>query len=49
MHRRLRGALPDGTYGSTASPAANKNDTYFAGSGTVTVVTPGTATAMPHR
>jgi len=41
--------LPDGTYGSTASPAANKNDTYFAGSGTVTVVTPGAATTRPHR
>lgn len=29
---------PAGTYGSTASPAANKNDTYFSGTGTVTVV-----------
>ncbi len=26
-----------GTHGSTASPAANKNDTYFSGTGTVTV------------
>ena len=33
-------AQADGTYGSTASPATNKNDTYFAGTGTVTVVTP---------
>jgi autotransporter-associated beta strand protein len=28
---------PGGTHGSTASPAANKNDTYFSGTGTVTV------------
>jgi autotransporter-associated beta strand protein len=27
---------PDGTYGSTASPATFKNDTYFSGKGTVT-------------
>jgi autotransporter-associated beta strand protein len=26
-----------GSYGSTASPATNKNDTYFSGTGTVTV------------
>lgn len=38
----------EGTYGSTASPATNKNDTCFSGSGTVTVVTPGAATT-PHR
>jgi autotransporter-associated beta strand protein len=33
------GGVPQvgGTHGSTASPAANKNDTYFSGSGTVTV------------
>ena len=43
------GVLPDGTYGSTASPATNKDDTHFAGSGTVTVVTPGAATTMLHR
>jgi autotransporter-associated beta strand protein len=30
-------AMPAGTYGSTASPATNKNDTYFSGTGTVTV------------
>jgi autotransporter-associated beta strand protein len=30
-------AQADGSYGSTASPAANKNDSYFAGPGTVTV------------
>ena len=30
-------AQANGTYGSTASPAANKNDTYFSGTGTVTV------------
>jgi autotransporter-associated beta strand protein len=29
--------LPKGTYGSTASPAANKNDTCFSGTGTITV------------
>ncbi|MCX5653105.1 MAG: autotransporter-associated beta strand repeat-containing protein, partial [Planctomycetota bacterium] len=33
--------LPNGTYGSTASPATNKDDTHFSGIGTVTVVTPG--------
>ncbi|MEY4570468.1 MAG: hypothetical protein RLZZ398_1907, partial [Verrucomicrobiota bacterium] len=27
----------NGSYGSTASPATNKNDTYFTGTGTVTV------------
>ena len=30
-------AQANGTYGSTASTATNKNDTYFAGTGTVTV------------
>ena len=30
-------ALPPGTYGSTASPATNQNDTYFTGTGTVTI------------
>jgi autotransporter-associated beta strand protein len=29
--------MPPGTYGSTASAAANKNDTYFSGSGIVNV------------
>ena len=29
-----------GTYGSTASPAANKNDTWFSGTGTVTAGIP---------
>ena len=29
--------MPAGTYGSTASSATNKNDTYFSGTGTVTV------------
>jgi autotransporter-associated beta strand protein len=34
----LSGAVQaNGTYGSTASPATNKNDTYFSGTGTVTV------------
>ena len=34
----LSGAVQaNGTYGSTASPATNKNDTYFTGTGTVTV------------
>ncbi len=32
-----------GTYGSTASPASNKNDTYFSGTGTVTAGNPNTA------
>jgi autotransporter-associated beta strand protein len=32
---------PAGTYGSTASPAANKNDTWFSGTGTVTAGIPG--------
>jgi autotransporter-associated beta strand protein len=31
-------ALAAGTYGSTTSPAANKNDTYFAGNGTITIL-----------
>ncbi len=31
------GAQANGTYGSTASSATNKNDTYFSGNGTVTV------------
>ena len=33
------GGVPQsgGTHGSTASPAANRNDTYFSGTGTVTV------------
>ena len=30
-------AQPAGTYGSTASPATYKNDTYFSGTGTLTV------------
>lgn len=30
-------ARPNGTYGSNSSPAENKNDAYFAGTGTVTV------------
>jgi autotransporter-associated beta strand protein len=29
--------LPTGTYGSSSSPAVNTNNTYFAGTGTVTV------------
>jgi autotransporter-associated beta strand protein len=34
----LDGAImPPGTYGSTTSPATNKNDAYFFGAGTVTV------------
>lgn len=37
---------PAGTYGSTASPAANKNDTYFSGTGTVTILLIPTATAV---
>ena len=30
-------ALPNGSYGSSSSPAANTNNTYFSGTGTVTV------------
>ena len=37
--------LAPGTYGSTASPATNKNDTYFSGTGTVTIL-PATTTAL---
>ncbi len=36
-------AMPAGTYGSTASPATNKNDTWFTGTGTVTAGAPNTA------
>ncbi len=38
-------AQPIGTYGSTASPAANKNNPYFSGTGTLTVI-PATSTAL---
>ena len=38
-------AMPPGTYGSTSSPATNKSDTYFAGTGTVTIL-PATTTAL---
>ncbi len=38
-------SLPPGTYGSTASSATNKTDTYFSGTGTVTVL-PATTTAL---
>ena len=34
-----------GTYGSSASPATNTNDTYFAGTGTVTIL-PATTTTL---
>ena len=34
--------LAPGTYGSTASPAANKNNTCFAGTGTITILPPST-------
>jgi autotransporter-associated beta strand protein len=39
-------AMPPGTYGSTASPADNKNDTFFTstGTGTVTILFPTTTT-----
>ena len=33
---------PQGTYGSTASSATTKNDTYFSGSGILSVPTPNT-------
>ncbi len=32
--------MPPGTYGSTASPATNKNDLYFIGTGTISVMGP---------
>jgi hypothetical protein len=35
-----------GTYGSTASPATNKNDACFSGTGTVTIVPTTTATSV---
>ena len=35
-----------GTYGSSSSTAANKNDTYFSGTGTVTIVLIPTATTV---
>ncbi len=38
-------AMAPGSYGSTASPATNKNDTYFSGTGTVTIL-PATTTAL---
>ena len=38
-------AQANGTYGSTASPATNKNNTYFSGTGTVTVI-PATSTSL---
>ena len=34
-----------GTYGSSSSPAANKNDSYFTGTGTVTIL-PATTTTL---
>ncbi len=37
--------LAPGTYGSTASTATNKNDTYFSGTGSVTVL-PATTTTL---
>ena len=37
--------LAPGTYGSTTSPATNKNDTYFSGNGTVTIL-PQTTTTL---
>ena len=37
--------LAPGTYGSSASPATNKNNTYFSGTGTVTIL-PASSTAL---
>ncbi|MCF7731599.1 MAG: DUF6288 domain-containing protein [Akkermansiaceae bacterium] len=37
--------MAPGTYGSTASPATNKNDSYFSGTGTVTIL-PTTTTSL---
>ena len=39
-------AQAPGTYGSTASPATNQNDTYFSGTGTVTILS-ATTRALP--
>ena len=39
-------ALPPGTYGSTTSPATNTNDTYFSGTGTVSIL-PATTKNLP--
>ena len=39
-------AQANGSYGSTASPATNKNDTYFTGTGTVTVGPVATTTSV---
>jgi hypothetical protein len=39
--------MPAGTYGSTASPATTKNDTYFSGTGTVTVLALAALTNAP--
>lgn len=39
--------LAPGTYGSSASPAANKNDTYFSGTGTITIAVPNISSALP--
>ena len=39
-------AQANGTYGSTASPAANQNNTYFTGTGTLTVGSFVTATTV---
>ena len=38
-------AMASGTYGSTASPATNQNDSYFSGTGTLTIL-PVTSTAL---
>ena len=35
-----------GTYGSSSSPATNKNDTYFSGTGTLTIVLSPTTTTV---
>ena len=37
--------LAPGTYGSVASPATNKSDTYFSGNGTITIL-PASTTAL---
>ena len=37
--------LAPGTYGSTSSPATNKNNTYFSGTGTITIL-PASSTAL---
>lgn len=40
-------AVVPGTYGSSLSPAVNKNDTYFSGTGTITIAVPAFFSVLP--